>query len=81
MSDQSSLPLVSKKGMLFDLFLTVLFFLLMREVLIPHIPSQDTLAVNIVASMASFSMSGVFWIAVGMLRVTWADYLRQKKGD
>jgi len=81
MSDQSSLPLVSKKGMLFDLFLTVLFFLLMREVLIPHIPSQDTLVVNIVASMASFSMSGVFWIAVGMLRVTWADYLRQKKGD
>ena len=41
----------------------------MREVLIPHVPSQDPFAVNVVASMTSFCMTGVFWIAANMLRV------------
>jgi hypothetical protein len=50
----------------------------MREVLIPHVPSQDPLAVNIVSSMTSFCMSGVFWLALGMFRVTWVDYNRNK---
>ena len=58
--DSSTQPLVSKKGIVIDLILTALFFLFMREVLIPHVPSQDPIAVNIVASMTSFCMSGVF---------------------
>ena len=71
-------PLVSKKGILIDLGLTVLFFLFMREVLIPHVPSQDPLAVNIVLSMTSFCMSGVFWLAAGMFRVTLVDHMRNQ---
>ena len=70
--------LVSRKGAFVDLFLSLLFFLFMREVLIPHVPSQDPLAVNIVSSMTSFCMSGVFWLALGMFRVTWVDYNRNK---
>ena len=83
MIEESSSPkLISKKGVVIDLILTVIFFLFMREVLIPHVPSQDPLAVNIVSSMTSFCMSGVFWLAAGMFRVTFADYLRnQSKGD
>ena len=65
-----------KKGIVIDLILTALFFLFMREVLIPHVPSQDPIAVNIVASMTSFCMSGVFWLAAGMFRVTLTDHLR-----
>ncbi|MFL2937669.1 MAG: hypothetical protein ACJZ7A_01035 [Opitutales bacterium] len=78
MSDNNDKPLVSKTGIVFDLFLAISFFLFMRWVLIPHIPSQDPLAVNIVSSMASFCMTGVFWIATNMLRVTWVDYSRRK---
>ncbi len=80
--DSSNQPLISKKGTVIDLLLTVLFFFFMREVLIPHVPSQDPLAVNIVSSMTSFCMSGVFWLAAGMFRVTLVDHLRnQPKKD
>ena len=77
--DSTQQPLITRKGALIDLVLAVFFFLFMREVLIPHVPSQDPLAVNIVSSMTSFCMSGVFWIAAGMFRVTRGDYLRNKK--
>ena len=80
-SDDSNKPLVSRKGRVVDVVLTILFFLFMREVLIPHVPSYDPVAVNVVASMTSFCMSGVFWMASGMLRVTWVDYLRNKAKD
>jgi len=79
MSEESpSQPLITKKGVLIDLFLTVLFFLFMREILVPHVPSQDPTAVAIVSSMTSFCMSGVFWLAAGMFRVTLVDYLNNQ---
>jgi hypothetical protein len=74
-------PLVSKKGIVIDLVLTACFFLFMREVLVPHVPSQDPLAVNIVSSMTAFCMSGVFWLAAGMFRVTLVDYQRNQKSE
>jgi hypothetical protein len=79
MSSEEDKPLVSKPGIIFDLVLAVAFFFFMRNVLVPHVPSQDPLAVNIVASMTSFCMTGVFWIATNMLRVTWVDYSRRQK--
>ena len=79
MSDNSDQPLVTKKGIATDIALSVLSFLFMREVLVPHVPSQDPTAVLIVSSMTSFCMTGVFWIAANMLRVTWVDYNRGKK--
>jgi hypothetical protein len=79
MTDQPSTPsLISKKGIAIDLLLTLLFFLFMREVLVPHVPSQDPTAINIVSSMTAFCMSGVFWLAAGMFRVTWVDYLQNQ---
>ena len=81
MSDNSDQPLVTKKGIVTDLVLSLLFFLFMREVLVPHVPSQDPTAILIVSSMTSFCMTGVFWIAANMLRVTWVDYLRNKAKD
>jgi len=77
-SEETNTPLVSKKGIVIDLALTVCFFLFMREVLVPHVPSQDPVAVNIVASMTSFCMSGVFWLAAGMFRVTLVDDQRSQ---
>ena len=78
MSDDSEKPLVSKKGIVVDLFLSLIFFFFMREVLVPHVPSQDPSAILIVSSMTSLCMTGVFWIATNMLRVTWVDYSRRQ---
>ena len=78
MSDKSEKPLVSKKGIVVDLFLSLIFFFFMREVLVPHVPSQDPSAILIVSSMTSLCMTGVFWIAANMLRVTWVDYSRRQ---
>ena len=78
MSENLDQPLVTKKGIVTDLVLSLLFFLFMREVLVPHVPSQDPTPILIVSSMTSFCMTGVFWIAANMLRVTWVDYIRNK---
>ena len=78
MSENQDQPLVSGKGIANDLFLSLLFFLFMREVLVPHVPSEDPTAILIVSSMTSFCMTGVFWIAANMLRVTWVDFNRKK---
>ena len=72
-------PLISKKGLVIDLFLTILFFAYMFFVLKPHVPSEDPIAVTIVAGMTSFCMSGVFWMAASMFRVTLVDYNRNKE--
>ena len=78
MSENQDQPLVGRIGIANDLFLSLLFFLFMREVLVPHVPSEDPTAILIVSSMTSFCMTGVFWIAATMLRVTWVDYNRKK---
>ena len=78
MSENSEKSLFTVGGVIIDLVLSVIFFLLMRKILVPHVPSQDPNAVLIVSSMTSFCMTGVFWIAANMLRVTWVDYNRRK---
>jgi hypothetical protein len=72
-------PLVSKTSTIVVLVLTAIFFFSMRAVLVPHVPSEDPLAVNIVSSMTSLCMTGVFWIASNMFLVTWVDYQRRQK--
>ena len=79
MSNVAEQTLFSKKGIVLNLVLSVLFFLFMREVLVPHVPSQDPKAVMVVSSMTSFCMTGVFWIAANMFLVTWVDYSQKKK--
>jgi hypothetical protein len=79
MSDQTEdQPLVSKTGIVVDLILSIAFFTFMFWVLMPHVPSYDPHAVYIVAGMTSFCMTGVFWIAANMFRVTLVDYQRRQ---
>ena len=79
MNEQNEEPLFTKPRSVIIFLISIGFFVFMRWVLVPHVPSQDPLAVNIVASMTSFCITGVFWIAANMLGVTWVDYLRRKK--
>jgi len=79
MSNDAEQTIFSTKGVVLNTLLSIIFFLFMREVLVPHVPSQDPTAIMIVSSMTSFSMTGVFWIAANMLLVTWVDYNQKKK--
>jgi hypothetical protein len=82
MSDQAEdKPLVSKTGIVVDLILSIAFFLFMFWVLMPHVPSYDPKTIYIVAGMTSLCMTGVFWIAANMFRVTLVDYQRKNKGQ
>jgi hypothetical protein len=78
MPEQNEDKLVSKVGIIVDLFLSAAFFAFMFWVLMPHVPSYDPTAVYIVAGMTSFCMTGVFWIATNMFRVTLVDYQRRR---
>ncbi len=72
-------PLVSKTSTIVVLVLSAIFFFFMRAVLVSHVPSEDPLAVNIVSSITSLCMTGIFWIASNMFLVTWIDYQRRQK--
>ena len=48
-------------------------------VLRPHVPSEDPKAVLIVSGMASLCITGIFWLATNMFRVTLVDFQRSKK--
>ena len=61
MSDETKdKPLISFYGLIFDALLSIAFFLFMTYVLMPHVPSEDSIVVLIVAGMTSFCMTGVF---------------------
>ena len=79
MSNDAEQTIFSTKGVVLNTLLSIIFFLFMREVLVPHVPSQDPTAIMIVSSMTSFCMTGVFWIAANMFLVTLVDYNQKKK--
>ena len=70
MSNDAEQTIFSTKGVVLNSVLSIIFFLFMREVLVPHVPSQDPTAIMIVSSMTSLCMTGVFWIAANMFLVT-----------
>ena len=78
MSDDQS-KLITPVGILVDLGVTGAFFLFMLIVLGPHVPSDDPSTIRWVAAYTSLCLTGVFWLAVSMFRVTLVDYLRTKK--
>ena len=71
--------LISLKLHVLNAVLTVAFFIFMRGVFMNHVPSLDSDVINLVASFTSLCISGVFWMAAGMLTVTWVDWARSKE--
>lgn len=55
-------------GRLVDLFLVAAFFSFFFTVLRPHVPSNDPTLVRLWAGLAAGCMSGVFWLALQMLK-------------
>lgn len=80
LDEKEDVPLVSKRGKIVVVFLSIIFFVFMGWfVLRHHVPSENETVVNIVAFMTSFCITGVFWIAANMFLVTLVDFQRSKK--
>jgi hypothetical protein len=69
----------SPATILFDLALTGLFFVFMTVVLRPFVPAQTPLLVWFFAGFTALPLTGIFWLATQMFRVTLTDQLRRKR--
>jgi len=78
--DNTKPKLVTKQGVVIDIVLTVIFFVIMTNVLKHHVPWVESgeLAVLLGGAYASACLSGVFWLALSLFRVTLADQVLQK---
>lgn len=57
--------------MVIDLALTAVFFVYMFGVVKTHVPSLDTKMINLWGGLAAGCMSGVFWLALQMVKVVY----------
>ena len=78
--DNTKPNLVTKQGAIIDIILTVIFFVIMTNVLKNHVPWVEAgeFAVLLGGAYASACLSGVFWLALSLFRVTLSDQVLQK---
>jgi hypothetical protein len=81
--DNSKPKLVTIQGAIIDVVLTVIFFVVMTYVLKNHVPWVESgeFAVLLGGAYTSACLSGVFWLALSLFRVTLADQIMQKTGS
>lgn len=70
--------LVSMKAACFDLIAAILFFLFITNACESHIPVSKEPWHTILTFYTASCLTGVFWFAISMLRVTLADQLKRK---
>lgn len=66
---QSEQKLVTPLSLLVDAVLVVAFFTFLFTVVRSHVPSSDSRMVTLWAALATSCLSGVFWLALQMVRV------------
>jgi hypothetical protein len=76
---QEDQKLVSKRTIIFDTLLTLVFFTIMAFVLRAFVPMQGKGVTEFWAAFAAIPLAGIFWILVQMFRVTLTDQLRRSK--
>jgi hypothetical protein len=72
--------LITKHAVILDLILTVVFFVWITSILKKHVPWAEAgpTAVLLGAAYCGACLSGVFWLALSLFRVTLADQILQK---
>lgn len=74
--------LTTTKSVIFDIFLSIIFLVYMTFVCAEHAPAQTESMRYIVGAYTATCLTGVFWIAVQLFRVTLVDQLnRRRKKD
>lgn len=67
----SGKPPLSFVQLAIDLVLCALFFAFFFKVLQPHVPSGDPAMIRAWAAAGAACLTGVFWMAMHMVRVVW----------
>ena len=78
--DNMKPKLITKQAIVIDAILTVVFFVWITSILMKHVPWQEAgeQAVLLGAAYCGACLSGVFWLALNLFRVTLADQMLQK---
>ncbi len=72
--DQSH-KLLSKPGVVIDLALSLVFFLVFTFVVLPpHVPGHETNFLYLFSGATALCLTMVFWMALGLFRVTLVDH-------
>ncbi len=64
---------ITLKALVFDLFLVGIFFYFMFGIIQGHVPFEQENLKFYASAYATTCISGVFWLALQCLRVTWKD--------
>lgn len=71
--------LVSAKAIVFDIFLSIAFFVYMAWVCRSHVFIEQEPVLTILACFTSLCITGVFWIGLQYFRVTLTDQRNRRK--
>lgn len=71
--------LISKSGIVLDIVLSIIFFIYMTKVCIPHVPAQTTQMQVLFGSFTAVPLTYTFWMAIQFFRVTFVDQRRRSK--
>ena len=77
MSDNQKL--ITKKGLVFDLFLTAIFFAFFAWFLRPYVPAQSEVFTTIFAIFTASCLSALFLLVLQMFRVIFNDMRLQDR--
>ena len=81
--DNMKPKLITKQAVVIDLVLTVVFFVWITSILKKHVPWSEAgeTAVLLGAAYCGACLSGVFWMALSLFRVTLVDQMLPKSPD
>ncbi|HCR36727.1 MAG TPA: hypothetical protein DIU37_01100 [Opitutae bacterium] len=71
--------LISTKAVIFDLFLTAIFFVCMVWVCDSHVFIEVEPTRTILACFTALCLTGVFWLGLQLFRVTLSDQRQQRR--
>ncbi len=75
--DKPEEKLISRKGLLFDLVITAIWFATLSVILRPYVPAQTEIYRVVIAIITASCLTGVFWLAISMFRVVRVDQSRR----
>jgi len=67
--EQPEQKLTSPTSLVVDAILVIAFFVFMRKVVAPHVPSRDPQMIRLWGALGSACLTGVFWLSLQMFRV------------
>ncbi len=79
MEDEPAPKLIKPWEVVLDLVLAAGFFVFITSILLGHSPATDPLVRYATAGFTGFCLTGVFWMAVQLFRVTLADQLIRRR--